>query len=226
MKRLVVGGVLLLILIGALTNGSKHSTQSSTATTPLSPPAAAPSPRPSQRPAGAPVTHCDQNIAVGPHTSCGFANNVFEAYAQVLTSGATSAPESVAATSPSTGKTYSLNCSVAGGGIVTCNTASGAEVTFPHWAARVYNQPAPPSPSPPPSGEPPPSEPPSSSSGEEDEVGSSSHATDAQFCSQHECIGSFETEGGTIVECSDGSYSHAGGISGACSHHGGEANKE
>jgi hypothetical protein len=73
----------------------------------------------------------------------------------------------------------------------------------------------------PPSGEQP-SESSGSSSGEKDEVGSSSHATDAQFCSQHECIGSFTTEGGTIVECADGSYSHAGGVSGACSHHGGE----
>jgi len=62
--------------------------------------------------------------------------------------------------------------------------------------------------------------------GEEDQVGSSSHATDAQFCQEHQCIGSFTTEQGTIVECSDGSYSHAGGISGACSDHGGEAGKE
>jgi hypothetical protein len=57
----------------------------------------------------------------------------------------------------------------------------------------------------------------------EDEVGSSSHATDGPFCQEHECIGNFEEEEGTIVECSDGSYSHAGGISGACSDHGGEA---
>lgn len=62
----------------------------------------------------------------------------------------------------------------------------------------------------------------SSGGSEQAEVGSSSHATDAQFCSEHECIGSFTTEGGTVVECSDGTYSHAGGISGACSHHGGE----
>jgi hypothetical protein len=60
------------------------------------------------------------------------------------------------------------------------------------------------------------------SSGEKDEVGSSSHATDSEFCNEHTCIGSFESEGGTIVECSDGTYSHAGGISGSCSHHGGE----
>jgi hypothetical protein len=66
-------------------------------------------------------------------------------------------------------------------------------------------------------------EPAHESSGEEDEVGSPSHATDSQFCSEHECIGSFETEPGTIVECSDGAYSHSGGLSGACSHHGGES---
>ncbi len=59
--------------------------------------------------------------------------------------------------------------------------------------------------------------------GEEDEVGSLSHATDGKFCSENECIGNFEGENGTIVECSDGTYSHAGGISGACSDHGGES---
>lgn len=66
----------------------------------------------------------------------------------------------------------------------------------------------------------------SESSGEEDEVGSSSHATDAQFCKEHECEGDFTGEDGTIVECFDGTFSHAGGISGACSGHGGEAVKE
>jgi len=55
-----------------------------------------------------------------------------------------------------------------------------------------------------------------------EDVGSSSHAGDAQFCSSHQCIGDFTGEGGTIVRCSDGAYSHAGGISGSCSHHGGE----
>lgn len=53
-------------------------------------------------------------------------------------------------------------------------------------------------------------------------VGSSDHSTDTQFCSVNQCIGDFTGEGGTIVQCADGTYSHAGGISGACSHHGGE----
>jgi hypothetical protein len=53
-------------------------------------------------------------------------------------------------------------------------------------------------------------------------VGSSSHATDAEFCAMNTCIGNYTGEGGTIVQCADGTYSHAGGISGACSSHGGE----
>ena len=56
-----------------------------------------------------------------------------------------------------------------------------------------------------------------------DEVGSSSHASEEEFCEEHICTGDFEGEDGTIVECVDGSYSHAGGKSDACSDHGGEA---
>jgi hypothetical protein len=63
----------------------------------------------------------------------------------------------------------------------------------------------------------------SESEPEEDEPGSTSHAGDEKFCEEHECEGDFDAEPGTVVECSDGTWSHAGGISGACSHHGGEA---
>ena len=63
----------------------------------------------------------------------------------------------------------------------------------------------------------------SQSEPEEDEPGSTSHAGDEKFCEEHECEGAFDTEPGAVVECSDGTWSHAGGISGACSHHGGEA---
>jgi hypothetical protein len=44
---------------------------------------------------------------------------------------------------------------------------------------------------------------------------------DAAFCQTHDCIGDFDNEPGSVVQCADGSYSHAGGIQGACSHHGG-----
>jgi hypothetical protein len=66
--------------------------------------------------------------------------------------------------------------------------------------------------------------PPASSepTGETDEVGSASHAGDAEFCDEHHCIGDFTTENGTVVECADGTFSHAGGLDGACSDHGGE----
>jgi hypothetical protein len=52
-------------------------------------------------------------------------------------------------------------------------------------------------------------------------VGSYSHAEDGRFCSEHQCIGNFTSEPGTVAECEDGTYSHAGRIQGACSHHGG-----
>jgi hypothetical protein len=54
-----------------------------------------------------------------------------------------------------------------------------------------------------------------------DEVGSSSHTGDTKFCEEQACISSFTTESGTVVECSDETFSHAGGIQGACSRHGG-----
>ncbi|MBV9425803.1 MAG: hypothetical protein JOZ98_23050 [Solirubrobacterales bacterium] len=44
-------------------------------------------------------------------------------------------------------------------------------------------------------------------------------------CDGQPCIGDWQkeaAEGGTVVQCSDGTWSHAGGLSGACSDHGGE----
>jgi hypothetical protein len=52
--------------------------------------------------------------------------------------------------------------------------------------------------------------------------GSYSHATDTQFCSTHQCIENFPNGSGYIVQCVDGEWSHSGGLSGACSDHGGE----
>jgi hypothetical protein len=52
--------------------------------------------------------------------------------------------------------------------------------------------------------------------------GSTSHAADTQFCSTHTCIPNFPNGNGSIVQCADGEWSHAGGLSGACSYHGGE----
>jgi hypothetical protein len=45
------------------------------------------------------------------------------------------------------------------------------------------------------------------------------------FCSSHTCIPNFENGRGYPVECADGEWSKSGGISGACSGHGGESGK-
>jgi hypothetical protein len=46
-------------------------------------------------------------------------------------------------------------------------------------------------------------------------------AEDPGFCDTHDCIPNFDNGNGSIVQCADGTYSHSGGIQGACSHHGG-----
>ena len=53
--------------------------------------------------------------------------------------------------------------------------------------------------------------------------GSFSHSGDAQFCASHECIANFSNGHGEVVQCKDGKWSHSGGLSRACSDHGGES---
>jgi hypothetical protein len=50
---------------------------------------------------------------------------------------------------------------------------------------------------------------------------SQSLATD--FCASHACIDNFDNGNGYIVQCNDGMWSQSGGLSGACSYHGGES---
>jgi hypothetical protein len=45
--------------------------------------------------------------------------------------------------------------------------------------------------------------------------------TPADFCTTHQCIPSFSEGTGTIVQCTDGEWSHSGGRPGVCSRHGG-----
>jgi hypothetical protein len=55
--------------------------------------------------------------------------------------------------------------------------------------------------------------------------GSSSGAgndSGSDFCGTHACIDNFDNGSGYIVQCVDGMWSHSGGLSGACSYHGGE----
>lgn len=53
--------------------------------------------------------------------------------------------------------------------------------------------------------------------------GSYAHAGDAAFCSNHQCISNFPNGNGYVVQCADSTWSHSGGLSGACSDHGGES---
>jgi hypothetical protein len=156
-------------------------------------------------------------------TTCPFALNVRSEFLSERQSSGVP-PANVTAYSPVTKKTYHLTCVLfADRTAAECNTGT-ASLAFPlegHHQA-------------PESSESESEDGGSSSEGEasgeggggEDAVGSPSHAGDQQFCEEHTCIGNFTTEPGTVVECSDGTYSHSGGISGACSDHGGEASDE
>jgi hypothetical protein len=53
--------------------------------------------------------------------------------------------------------------------------------------------------------------------------GSGSTSAETDFCSTHPCIENFYNGSGYIVQCNDGMWSHSGGLSGACSYHGGES---
>ncbi len=44
-------------------------------------------------------------------------------------------------------------------------------------------------------------------------------------CDGHPCVGDWKRDialGGTVVQCADHSWSHAGGLAGVCAGHGGE----
>jgi hypothetical protein len=236
----IVGLFVLVAVIGAIAGGSSsggsngsspalssHASSEATATAShatSSKPAEAPDESRSVPVESSAMNTCSRFIRAGTHTSCQFAESVNSAF-QALKESDGVPPAAVAAYSPVTHKHYMLRCALIDRRItVECVTGT-ASVAFP---LEVSETPQPESPTPPPesSGSGPGEESsPGSSSEEEDEVGSPSHAGDQTFCEEHECIGSFTSEEGTVVECSDGTYSHAGGLSGACSDHGGEADK-
>jgi hypothetical protein len=186
--------------------------------------------------------NCDTNIVANANTSCALAENIFwEAYEHGGREGRT--PTAVEAHSPVTQKDYEMDC-VREGGLIGCESSpigAGLFVSFPAAAIQSYTaaqaaaygrsgkvgHPGPPAADSTPSA--PESAPSGGASGgggeesEHDEVGSYSHGGDSAFCEEHDCIGDFESEEGYVVECQDGTYSHAGAIQGACSDHGGES---
>jgi hypothetical protein len=151
----------------------------------------------------APPNPCP-NITLTAHTSCPFAKNVITAY---LAAPSTS----IQAYSPITGRTYTMQCAEASG-TVSCVGSNDNGVAFqgpPPASNSTSAAPAPATPAP-------------AAAPTIETAGSPDHATDAQFCSAHSCIANFPNGNGTIVQCSDGEWSHSGGLSGACSSHGGE----
>jgi hypothetical protein len=167
-------------------------------------------------------TRCDANIAARRHTTtCAFAENVFYAYWR---SGGARA---IRAYSSAIDATYRVSCDDTADEVVVCSAGDGAVVRFSTAAvdrytseqARAYadshdlgpatetdgRAPQAPEPGPAPAPAPPP--PPASGTGD--------------FCSTHDCIPNYDDGNGATVQCADGSFSHSGGIQGACSHHGG-----
>jgi len=94
-------------------------------------------PAPSSPGSGGSLSPCDQNISVNSVTSCPFAENVFKAYADQYQANGGRANAVVAASSPATKKTYSMNCTDKGA-TVTCTGGVNSYVTFPVHAAQVY----------------------------------------------------------------------------------------
>jgi hypothetical protein len=176
---------------------------------------------------------CDANVrAKRVTTTCGFAENAF--YAYFIGSGATG----LRVYSPATGRTFTTRCS-RGTATITCRTSDGG-VKFPQAAIAAYSDDqasafaaahevgdsgatdtatAPSSPS----------------SSDDDSYDSGNtysnpydspdttvdNGDDPAFCDTHDCIPNYPNGNGSTVQCADGSYSHSGGVQGACSHHGG-----
>ena len=184
-----------------------------------------PQPKPVSR-----FTYCDKNIrARTATTTCKFAENVFYEYWTYWHGDSLG----VVAYSPVTRRDYAMTCSE--GSTVICKAADGGEVRFSKAAVERYREDQAASyeahadtgplchgeacdadPTAPDSTTPTPSSPapaaPDTSPTVPDTPG---------FCDTHACIPNYGNGNGSTVQCEDGTYSHSGGIQGACSHHGG-----
>lgn len=229
MKRLLGIVVVLALIVGALSSHSKSSTPTPAASS--APAATTSSSEQAPVKAAATYTRCDQNISAGPHTTCGFADNVFRAFARDVSgeSSDEASDDSVRATSPATRRTYSMVCRTSAG-TTTCSGARSARVRFPLSAAQVYYK-APPSTEstptnePPPSGEPQGEEPTESESESESPAGQVEctngtyvNAAGNTVCKPEE---SPTQPAGATARCGDGTYSFSESRSGTCSHHDG-----
>jgi hypothetical protein len=229
MKRLLGIGLLLAIVIAALSSHGKSGPSTTAASKETAPAVASTTQaRPATHAVHASYTRCDQNISAGPHTTCGFADNVFRAFArQVSNEGSDPANYAVQATSPATGHTYSMACRTSAE-TTECSGAGTARVHFPLWAAEVYYHPSPSSPENAPTyeGEEPGVEEPEETESNTPEPGSECtsgtyvNAAGNTVCSPEEAP---TAPAGATAECEDGTYSFSESRSGTCSHHGGVA---
>lgn len=74
------------------------------------------------RSGGGPTTVCQDNVSVGPNTSCAFAMNVAGEY------GSNPGASTIRAYSPVTERFYVMNCSPWSGGGTVCTGGNGAAV--------------------------------------------------------------------------------------------------
>jgi hypothetical protein len=230
MKRLIGIAFVLALIVSALSSHSKSNTPSTTTASAEESASASPSTEP-QTVAVASYTRCDQNIKAAQHTTCGFADSVFRAFAHDLSEGG-GEDHAVDATSPATGHTLTVDCQTSEGHTV-CSTGGQARVRFPLSAAQAYYKPAPtPEATPsysPPSAEPYEEEPGEPEPGESEPYGPEEpectngtyvNAAGNTVCSPEE---SPREPAGATAECADGTYSFSESRSGTCSHHGGVA---
>jgi hypothetical protein len=210
---LAAGGFVLLVVIAVIASGGKKSsgtrTTSGTSTGTATTSAAAPELKRRAR-----RNRCAR-ITRSAVTSCRFALAVKKTYLS-HPSG------TVVAYSPVTHKTYTMRC-VQSKGVAVCTGGTNSEVAFmapagPGTSAPVASTSTPTQPPPAPTT----TTTTTTTTQVVEQPGSSSHATDDQFCSTHQCIENFPNGNGSIVQCQDGEWSHSGGLSGACSDHGGE----
>jgi hypothetical protein len=188
-----------------------------------------------------PHTMCDPNIRIRTATTtCPFAENTFFAFWAHEMEPALP----LIAYSPAAHRSFALDCTTAADPIV-CVDSTAAEVTFSHAAVDAYELPqaqrfaavhhiaadllpwngddgpdAVPTPDDPaPSTQVAPDE----GSTPQDE-GSQPRALvpDTSSTPPGGEIPNYDEGNGYRVQCTDGTYSHSGGIQGACSHHGGE----
>jgi serine/threonine-protein kinase len=117
--------------------GSAKASGQNTEPAPRIEPEPTPEPEPEYSGSGAATISCDPNIYVNEVTSCPFAENVFEAYADEYQSYGESGYYYVEAYSEDTGKSFGMDC-YNDSDFVECTGGKDALVTFPMQAVRVY----------------------------------------------------------------------------------------